>query len=81
MKITAAGSPADDIEVKIGNELLMLGSTEYILSQDTRQLKGGDTMTVEADPGMSWYLQSRKIVNEGTVSPYGLLYVFEKVGG
>jgi len=81
MQITAAGTPADDIEVKIGNEVVVVDGTEYIMGDSTHRLRGGDTITVDVDPARAWYLQSRKVVNRNNVSPYGLLYFFDKTSG
>ncbi len=81
MKITALGSPADDVEVNIGNAIVIDSGIEYIMSREIQQLKGGETTTVNIDPAKEWYIKSRKIVNESTVSPYGLLYFFDKTDG
>jgi len=81
MKITAPGSPADNFEVSIGNAVVVVDGIEYIVSQDIRRLKGGESTTVDIDPAKQWYLKSRKIVNRNNVSPYGLLYFFDKTGG
>ena len=81
MKITALGSPADDVEVNIGNAIVIDSGIEYIMSREIQQLKGGETTTVNIDPAKGWYIKSRKIVNESTVSPYGLLYFFDKTDG
>ena len=81
MKITASGSATDDIEVKIGNAVVTIDGVEYIMGENTLRLKGGETTTVDVDPAMPWYLQSRNIVNRNNVSPYGLLYFFDKIGG
>jgi len=81
MKITALGSPDDDIEVKIGNSVVTQGGIESIVGEAIQQMKGGGTVTMDIDPANPWYLQGRKIVNQDNVSPYGLLYFFDKVGG
>lgn len=80
MQVTPSGSASDSFEVKIGNALESIESKEYIVSDSTHQVKGGETITVEIDLGKQWYLQGRKVVSQSAVSPYGLLYFLEKSG-
>ena len=81
MRITAAGSASDDVEIKIGNALEILDSGEYILAEQVLHMKGGETQTVQVDSTSDWYLQARKVLDANTVSPYGLLYLYEKTEG
>ncbi len=73
---TAAGTGA--YEVKIGNALETIESTEFLIGISTHELKAGETITLPIDVSKQWYIQGRKIVNNGTVSPYGALYFFDK---
>lgn len=78
MQITPSGSASDDVEVKIGNSIENLESGEYIVTKEVHHLKGGESITVEIDLAKQWFMQTRKVVDSKTVSPYGLLYFFDK---
>jgi len=80
MKITASGSPSDIAEVQVGNLVVTVNEAEYLLGLSQQVIKGGESITVEYDPAKEWYLQSRKVVDETTVSPYGFLYFLDKSG-
>lgn len=81
MQITATGDASDEVDVKIGNSLAIIGSNEYIVAEQVLTLNGGETQTIQIDSTSNWYLQSRKVVDQNTVSPYGLLYLYEKTEG
>jgi len=78
MQITPSGSATDDVEVKIGNSIENIDSGEYIVTNQVHHLKGGESITVEIDAAKQWFMQTRKVVDSNTVSPYGLLYFFDK---
>jgi len=81
MEITAPGASGDEIEVKIGNSLENIESVDYIVGEQILRMEGGETLSLDIDRNADWYIQAREVVNENTVSPYGLLYFFEKEGG
>ena len=64
-------------EVRIGNRLVAVDSDSYMLSIDAHLLQPGQQISVPIDNKKDWYLQGRKVVGTGSVSPYGVLYHFE----
>lgn len=81
LSLTASGSSDDNVEVKIGNAMETIDATEFIVASQVVFMKGGETRTFEIDSTRDLYLQSRKVLDAETVSPYGLLYFIEKTGG
>ena len=81
MQITASDGASNDIEIKIGNSLQSISNSEFIVADQVHRIDAGETLKLEIDRTKEWYLQGRSVINESTVSPYGLLYVFEETGG
>lgn len=81
MEITAPGAPGDTVEVKIGNAIATLEDGVYVVTSQIIEMSGGETATLEVDRSQEWYLQGRNVIDESTVSPYGLLYFYERNGG
>lgn len=79
MQVTATGGTGA-VEIKVGNSLETIDTIEYLVATGTHQLNVGQTITVPVDLSKQWYLQGRRVVNKNTVSPYGLLYFFDKKG-
>lgn len=81
MQVTASDGSGADVEIKIGNSLQTIENEEYILVDQVHRISAGESLKLEIDRTRDWYLQGRNIIDEDTVSPYGLLYVFEETGG
>ncbi len=65
------------VEVKVGNSIEMIDSREYIVGNNTFTLEPGGTVSVDVSGEDDWFLQAREVMDENTVSPYGLLYIFD----
>lgn len=79
MQVTASGGTGA-VEIKVGNSLETIDTVEYLVGISTHQLNAGQTISIPVNSSKQWYLQARKVVNQSTVSPYGLLYFFDKSG-
>jgi len=68
------------VEVKVGNDLVVIEDFEYLVGLKVYELQPGQSAEFTAKAGKRWYLQARAVVNSTTVSPYGGYYVFDPQG-
>jgi len=79
IRVTAPNA-SGPVEVKVGNELVVLDEEEYLVGLEVYELQPGQSVEFTAEAGKRWYLQARTVINSTSVSPYGGYYAFDPQG-
>jgi len=79
IRITAPNA-IGPIEVKVGNDLVEIDDTDYLVGLNVFELQPGQSAEFTAEANKRWYLQARTVINSSTVTPYGGFYLFDPQG-